>query len=364
MKEKYYIVVLIIIIVLYSCQVSRNHVSDTVVLSQTTKTDAKRLMVDTIDLSGYSSSDDFIYARFFLVYQDSVLIVVNNKYEEVCFLEFYNMKNREMLKKMYRLGDGPNELLSANVDISGNLLFVNDFIKGQVAFVNIDSVLINPDYHCLPIQHAYKGSPTAVPYKDSLLLLENPNHFIDKGLRINQDVPRFLVASRNKTAISTAPLSYKYYTRNVAVDGRIITNYEKDRIFYADFHKPLLEIYDSNLILIKSIAGPDVLPIEYAIRDNSLSFKGRVPYAYLRYCMDNEAVYLIYIGDFISVSRDAEELPAWIFKFDWEGTFMESYTTGKYIVSLTLSNEADTFYATIREKGNEPHLVKLSYRAE
>lgn len=97
---------------------------------------AKVLQADTM-----GTFDEFIYAKKFWVYADSILIVLNKKHKDGYFVELHNLFTKENIVKLYRFGDGPDEMLSARVDMNGKTLLVNDFVKGQVAVVNLDSLL-------------------------------------------------------------------------------------------------------------------------------------------------------------------------------------------------------------------------------
>jgi len=301
-------------------------------------------------------NDELIYARRFFVYNDSILIVQNNKYSDVFFVEFYKLSDLKPIAKFFRLGNGPNELLSGNVTIQGSLLTVNDFIKKQVAFLNIDSVLNNSNYVPITYSH-YCNTPTAVSYKDSLLLLENPHCFDSKDLNINNKAPRFVTTLKGKPYIEDK--EYEYFTRNVCTDGSIITHSKYDRILYADFNNTILEVYDYDLNLIRKITGPDKLPIQYTIHDGGVSFMERIPCAYLNYCCSERFVYVTYFGVMYSSKHSLEEFPAYLFKFDWDGNLIETYSVGRYINTISLSLDGRSIYATALNNDNNPFLIKI-----
>ena len=331
MKKKIYLLILFAVYIFYGCWNNKATDKD-FFLDKTIKSEAKQVMIDTV---GYF--EDLIYAQDFWVYQDSILIVCNKKYADVYFVEFYDLRRQQLLRQLFRLGNGPYELLSAIVTMDGNVLTVNDYVKDQVAFVNIDSVLQNPLYVAPVIRHAY-SSPTAVRYKEGQLLLENPYCFKSKELGIDHKASRFVVITDNEPYIESK--QYEYTTRNVAVNGKIITDYQKDRIIYADGNKPLLEIYNNELELIKQIHGPDKMLIKYRINeDNSICFNKIIPFVYMNFCTSADFVYLIYLGDFLVPFGQMEDLPAWIFQFDWDGNLIESYSVGRYINSISLSAE-------------------------
>ncbi len=332
-----------------SCKHNKN---DDFSLQENIKTNAKHVKIDTIAIP------ELIYAELFLVYHDSVLIVLNKKHENGFFIEFYDLSHNKLINKFYRLGNGPNEILSAFVALNGNLLTINDYVKGQVAFLNLDSVLVNPSYISLPIRH-FTSSPTVSQYyKANQLIIENTNCFEDDELGINNNAPRFIVTNKGSDYVEKS--NFKYSTRNVASDGDIITNYALNKIIYTYMHKPIIEIYDNNLKGIKRILGPDKMLTQYRIVDNEIIFNRRIPYTYLDFCINKDYFFVTYMGDFLVGGKNMEDYPLWIFKFDWNGNFVDSYNMGQYISSISISNDGKSFFGTGINIEKNPILLKLT----
>jgi hypothetical protein len=352
-KQIISIIIIAAYTLLYGCT-SNNDNNNIFILDKNIKSNAQALQADTIGFF-----EDLIYAKYFFVYQDSILIVQNQKYEDVYFLEFYDLKQQQLLAKLYRLGNGPNELLSAVVSINGNILTVSDYVKNQVAFVNIDSVLKNPAYTSAPIRY-YTDSPNVAIYNNNQLLIGNPNCFKDDKLGIDQKAPRFIVTDQGTPYIEEK--EYQYYTRNVACGGLLITKYEKDRIFYANMHRTQIEIYNNDLNLLKLISGPDKLPAKYVVEDNEVSFKTYAPFSYLNFCTSLDYFYLTYMGDNLAREGSMYDYPLWIFQFDWDGNFVNSYYIGRYVSSISLSADGESFYATAMSEEEIPFLIKLSIK--
>lgn len=316
----------------------------------------KAMRIDTLE-----TFDSLIYAKEFLVYQDSILIAVNNKYENGYFVEVYKWPSMVPIKQLYRLGDGPDEMLGAKVSLNKNELIVNDYVKSQVAVVNIDSMLKNPDFSPLPIRHQAIGSPTAIPYRGKFLL-ENPYSFTDRKARIIQEAPRFIITDGKEPY--TEKNEYSYYTRNVTVNGQIIANETEGKIIYANMYKSSIEIYDMDLNLLKKIEGPVDLNPQYAIegengQQHNVAFRGYTPYAYLDYCTDDHYFYLTYVGDVLRAGQQMKDLPCWIFKFDWNGNFISSYPVHGYVLSISKSQKENALYLTTLSSEDTPILIKL-----
>lgn len=346
---------LLVAVLLASCYSSSDKSTiTTVTLTPDRLEGSSVLRIDTIG----TFEELFLYAKEFLVYDDSILIVLNKKHTDGFFLEFYNLSHQKSMRKMYRLGNGPTEMLSAKIYLNKDTLNVTDYVKGQVAFVNMDSVVKNPLYNPLPIKHQVNGSYHAIAYKDSFLL-ENPYCFADKRIGIEQNAPRFIVTDGKRPY--TYATNYKYYTRNV-VAGSIISNYFKQKIVYACMNSSRIEIYDTALRLQKIIEGPIRLEADYSVSNeydnNEVIFKTNIPYAYLDYCVDDDYLYLTYFGDVLPHNRNMKDYPNWILKYDWEGNLIKSYFLDGYILAISKGSAKECLYIAVMNDDDVPLLLK------
>ena len=344
-------------LLLFSAGCSSNHkASAPDRLSPNIMTDEKILRADTI-----KGIDSLIYAKEFFVYRDSILIALNNKTEKAHFVEFYRLSDMRPIAQLYQLGNGHDEMLIANAYISKNKLIVNDFIKDMIAVVDIDSLLADHTYSAPAVRLQVESSFNAIPYKGRFLLT-NPYSFVDKKAGIVQEAPRFVVTNEKNSYEEKN--TYQYCTRNV-INGFIIANEQKNRIVYASGDQSFIEIYDMDLNLLRTITGPIDLPTQYVILNeeggmqNEVVFKGGAPYTYLNYCMDDDYFYLTYVGDISKKGQKTQDLNCRIFKFDWDGNFIDSYPVHNYVRSISKSRKDDAFYVTILSKEGLPVLIKL-----
>lgn len=344
-----------------SCEESPSYHKE--ILDETILNSSHSCNIDTIDLD----YNKYKYANYFYVYNDSILIVVNSKPKEGYFIEFSNLSTNATIANMYKYGNGHSELLSANVELNNDMLFVNDYVKSQYAFINMDSLLAHDGrYTVSPRQRKHSGSPTAIPYKD-MLLVENPYCYSSTDTKILQGVeqgmPRFLTITSDVEA--EEPSDVKFNTRNVAVDGKIISDDPCGNIVYASFGQPNVEFYDNNLTLKKIVTGPTKLNAQYesfTMEDNGMKqiiYKEQIPYAYMAYCCDTKYVYLLYIGSFLKEETDIMRMKSHILQFDWHGNYIQCFDTGGFILSLSKSKRHNTFYATALDNDGNPRLIKL-----
>ena len=349
------ILYLLCILLLSGCMhVKKENALPTTVWESQVLSTTPNYRMDTIE-----TANDFIYAKQFLVYADSVLVVANKKHIDGYFIELYHLKTKKEIARLFRLGDGPQEMLSAIVYLSGKQLLVNDYVKGQLAVVHLDSLLRDSTYTVLPKPHNVIGSPTAVPYKEGFLL-ENPSCFADDAADIRQEAPRF-IATDGKS-VYTEKNRYKYWTRNVSVDGCIIAHPQQTRIVYASMHQSVLEIYDAGLHLQRLIKGPVDLHAKYSLtgeadRMMNVSFKEFIPYAYMTYYADENSVYLSYVGACLTSEMEMKDLSGWILKLDWEGNLIDCIRMESYVLSI--SKGKDGIYVTVSNSDETPVLMKV-----
>ena len=63
------------------------------------------------------------------------------------------------------------------------------------------------------------------------------------------------------------------------------------------------------------------------------------------------------------VTKTMDNVPCYILKFDWEGNFVKSYKSDRWIYALSCSSQysgKDILYATINNNLGIPTLIKLS----
>ena len=109
--------VVIFIILMSGCVQPKREKVPVQILDRELLAKAKVLQADTM-----GTFDEFIYAKKFWVYADSILIVLNKKHKDGYFVELHNLFTKENIVKLYRFGDGPDEILSARVDMNGKTL--------------------------------------------------------------------------------------------------------------------------------------------------------------------------------------------------------------------------------------------------
>lgn len=330
-----------------------NDVYEKIELDKQVKSHAIKLEGQEVDLG-----TEYLYASRYMVYRDTILILCNKDNNEVKLLELYNMNNGELINSYFRKGRGPGELISSKYTLNEDLLVIDDFQNDWVAFMHLDSALIDPEY--IPKLQKYNyQSLTIMEDKNGKILILNPYCFKDDVAKIDNNAPRFIITEDNEKATKNR---YKYNTYNV-VDGYIIANYEKDRVVFASMTAPpTIEIYDGDLNKLKELSGPENFEVKYHIEDKWVSYYGGTPISYYGSTLNDENFFVLYYGKIMGVDGKMNKWKPYLFVFDWEGNFQKSYLLDRYVYCLSISQDGSILYATGHDKDNMPKLYQYNLK--
>lgn len=310
--------------------------------------------------------DELINANRFLVY-DSLLIVLNNNKSQQPLIEIRSLKDGVLLRSLFNKGEGPDELLMAQVYLSENILTIKDLIKRKVSFMNLDSIAINPNY--FPSLYNYnKNFHILNQLNDSCMVMLSAYKYNNKELGIDINVPRLEMAKFGDTNITWSPSDFKYTPYNVT-NGYMATSLRNKRILYASAGSPLLELYNDKLQLLRTIKIPDSFEDKLNIikkDDGYIVYKRILPKSFACCGTIKDCFYLLYSGYAYDVTifnpinnKDSKYFPL-ILKFDMEGNLLNIYKTDRYLFELSMSKNGKTAYATGYDEDGEYALYKYS----
>lgn len=316
-------------------------------------------ILDTADILKPESVDFNIpiTAGAISVWHDSIAIVLNVEDGNRKMLELYNMNDGTLIKDFFFKGRGPNEILSSIALLHNDTIVVDEFVQHKIAVLPVRSLLFDNDYK--PVFRPYDmNSQRMWPYRGKLLGV-NPNCYVDKRNGINNDGERFIVSDS----------CYKYVeTRHFEVNTINLTgadffiSYGKNRIFYYSIDRPEIEIYDTNLRLLKKIHGIRHNDnIKYTELNGYLYSEREYDDAYTNACTDSEYVYIVYLnpqpGD-----TSWEDSDNYVLKFDWDGNFIDSYLIRHGIAAISVSEDGRSLYAFGTGQDGYPVLNKYLMR--
>ena len=276
-----------------------------------------------------------------VVWKDSVAIIRNGKSRDNMFLEFRTLYDNKLIKSLIHAGNGPDEMLSINFDCQNDTILARDVMRNNIGIFPIDSALFNPDYKT-QLKKAEINTQYLWPFRSGLLAI-NPYCFKNDVLGVNNDGFRFIQADSNYTYKETT--EYKYQTYNVTC-MRFIISYNNNRIVVYHSDDSKIELYDTELKLLKIIEGPEMPHhTKYYLNNNTVTYYKEAPQAYSWACHGSDYFYLAYNGDFTSGNdKTIYDLNTWIFKFDWDGNLVDSYYVDHFVSSMSLSSDGQSMY--------------------
>lgn len=350
---------------LFSCSKNRSGI-DTIILTTSFEESSRPVSSTHINLE-----KEFIYAKQYYIYNDSILIVVNKPSRENKFIELWNMKGHNIVGSYFTLGNGPGEMLLVQARLDGNTLIVRDIQKGQVSFLEIDSILFNDNYEVKVIKHEMM-TPDINRDQFGNLIYENPFCFTNKEYSIDNDVnSRFLIGDESFQDKSIN--NYRFNTFNIS-QGILVSKSDKSKYFHCSYYHPYIEIYDKNLMMLrKIIIDDDDLKKQEFITTNSenssftnVAFSTTIPYAFRGICASENYVFVSYIGKLYAPTLADLTSPypksintSYIMKFDWDGNLIDSYKYDGYINSISIGSDESTIYATSYNEDAVPILIKI-----
>ncbi len=343
---------LICIVYLAAIQCSRTHDSSIPVLHN----DISDFKVQDLKFSEVSFSREFIHARDFFVYSDSILIVLN-KPTAGKFLEIYNINTEECLGKLIGVGNGPKEMLNVFGELYGNIFVADDFIKSNYLQINLDEFLAQRDSYSLNDLKSYiNGSGCPVmnfyPISDSRLLIANPYCFESDELGINNMEPRFFYNTRPDWP---CPVN----AANVN-QGSILVSHKDSLIVFLSSNEAFMELYDLGLNPLVKVIGPTDLKVRHTLTDHeSIAFKDFIPHAY-RSAIPYGAHFLtIYHGNTLSKTGQVSDRTSYLLEYNWDGELLDVRRANTLLGTISTTSDNNIFYASGEDQDGTIILYKL-----
>ena len=333
--KSYFCLTAIVLLSVISCKRQTTDNISTLVLNDKIKDTAEALIPERIDF-------DFpLSALGIYVWNDSIAVVRNSHMDRKHkFLELYNLRSGEFLRGFVDMGNGPGEMLVAKFFYQNDTVLMQDVMKRHITVIPLDSALsgtFKPEFKDTDIR-----SQVIWPYHGGLLAL-NPYCFVNKATGVYNNGDRFIISDSNYVYKETE--EYEFDTYN-AVLATFFISYPNGRIAVYNSIEPEIELYDTELRLIKKIRGPE-LPsdIRYSIMSDGDVLTHGVPTSYYCECYDDTYFYLTFVGRFIDSDETIFTVDrSYIFKFDWDGNFVDSYYVDHFVSSMSLSSDGQSMY--------------------
>lgn len=270
------------------------------------------------------------------IHSDSLLIKKNKDgYKSGYLLDICTINSDKPIYGYLPYGASTGECLASIDSFIGDTILIYEFIKHEVYIL---------DLNCLPKKVESKSTnivtQNMIPFGDRLLC-QNPHCFKELHNYRNNG-KRFILSDPSYNYFEKK--KYNYNTFNVT-RGYFLINWKKNRIFYADAYRNTIEIYDTNLSLLRITFGPENQKPQYTIIDKDIIFYGDIPNTYTSLTATDDYVYAAYSGNKICNDRDRENFISYILVFDWSGNYIVSFEVDMYIKTLSLSADKESVFA-------------------
>lgn len=325
------------------------------------------VLSDAVELTTarYFDTDSIYNALYYMVYRDSVLVVKTRQKSESTWLEFYNIHSGQLISRLVNKGNGPDEAILLDVDLTGDDLVIYDVQKNRMAHLDMNLIATDPNYKSPELIPYIKDglnavSPTVMNH-DSLLFI-NPYYFKDEKTGVDNKEPLFLKTS----CPASIPFKRGKWDAVNVNQGFVIANEEKNRVLYASGSEDLIVIADCNGKELLHLVGPGNTGAEFYYDkssevENRIIFWKDIPASYTSAVYGDDCFYLTYCGKKWSTEDELYGFESWIFKFDCDGHVQKSYHINRYIDNITLSSLCpETFYATGYDSDGIPEVLKLT----
>lgn len=324
-----YLFLFIFSFVFYSCSNSANNQ-----ITYISREDAK-----IKNIVGELVSLPFIheeYVNSVYLYNDTVLIVGNSATDKLeHLLGFYNLKTGQLIKGLFGLGTGEDQIITPWFLLKGDFLIVKNTNAQQIIPIDLNKLLTDISYK--PFAYQTDGN---IYYdmdflsKDTIIATASSYYnFVSSKNKLNSGIPRFFYMDLKKDTILNV-YDYCDFTNYVSLSNyqseNVVVNRKKNRIVTASNALPEITIFDLNGNVIRSIIGPDVYDMNLRVENGVVQCKEY--FDSFKYIFKTENSFFVNNAKIFN-ERDFDELhvPHELLEFDWDGNLLNIYQLDKPI---------------------------------
>lgn len=358
MKLYYCTIFICLIIAACDSQINHNNTSNLVVLSEEDLPPLQQnLKFEKINLP-----EDICMASDYLVYHDSILVVIHYKpiYPDPYTITVMNINTMQIVGRFLRRGNGPDEVLNTICFLYENRLNVKDLTRNHIIIFDMDKVIslgqsYKPEFISLSTLD-FNGFDKMT---DTSVLLYNSWYLNDCGNKANENVPELIVSSNEGRFDFEKPEDAAFVANSTG--AFVISSTKHGKFFLAYNKEPKFSLLDSSLNPVKILYGPAISKEkEYEEKDGTLKTKLAYSYAGFAHSTEN---YVFIGGRNYCVERELlknaiETIPVKIYQFDWEGNMVARYQMPYGFLKFSVSESTNTLYITCYDEDGEPCLYK------
>lgn len=284
-----------------------------------------------------------------IFYKDQLIIQTFGR--ATPFVVLYSLAEDSVTNEWIKYGDGPDEMLSCEINLCNEKLWMYDMTKMRVGSVPVDSLTsdsLHIDQHKLTANYYYR---TAL-LNDSIMLGTNDLGSRNKIAYVNL-----------KSGEVTGKGDYAHLDAHTDLDVLIdacsccvAVNQQSKDIALAYRYTDVIEIYDANGRLKHALQGPDNFDIAFDVSPNGMAKTPETRKACVNMYATDHSIYLLHSG-----CKRTEENWAYgtsIIVYSWDGEVKGQYLLPEPVYAFAV-DEKDRFiyaYSVQTEK-----LIKASF---
>lgn len=253
------------------------------------------------------------------------------------YVVVFSLKENRIINETIKRGEGPDEMLSCELDLKGDGLWLYDMSKMKIGFARIDSFLSNtPTIVWHELERSYYR---IAMLNDSVMLGTNDFsrnfkiHFVN--LRTGKVTGVGEYTNRNdKTNLSSLIDAYSCYVNVNPKSKDILLSYR-----YTD----VMEIYDSRGNIKHVLQGPDCFDVAFRPKQNGMGKTKETRKAFVTSYVTADNIYLLYSG-----SRRTDKNWSYgseIFVFSWDGKPLKKYILPEPVYTFAVDENKNKIYS-------------------
>lgn len=271
-----------------------------------------------------------------LIYKDNLIIQTfcNSKDKH---LVIFSLKENKVVNEAIKYGEGPEEMLSCDICLADDKLWLYDMSKMQIGFIPIDSFLLG-DFNVNRYKLGRYYYRTTM-LSDSIMLGTNDLNSKSKisyvniitGNIIGRGTYSYLDDNANMGALIDACSCY------------IDVNPKTKDILLSYRYTDIIEIYNSEGELKYSLQGPEGFDIEFQSKGGGMGKTQNTRKSFVNSYVTESSIYLLYSG-----SKRTEKNWAYgteIFVFSWDGKPQKRYLLEQPIYAFAIDEDKQLIYS-------------------
>lgn len=271
-------------------------------------------------------------AMAFFVYSDTVLVVVNYPKQDLSLVQLADIETGNILAGTLLYGNGPEEVLMIIPMLREDVLYISDPARKRLISIDLDKLLkerasFHPDV-LVDYSTASLTPGGLLPLDKDIILMANPYCFEDEDTGWSNIGQERILFFNNGVITNTNNKGIRYNTFNVN-QGEFAAFPDHDRIFYASYSTPLIEIFDTEGNKLKRLHGPEDLSVEYYNDNGEIIFNRDAPVAYPSIYQCGNSLYLNFVGDHLNSGH--RNMKSTIIQMNPEGKILNIYKCPVYL---------------------------------